>query len=425
MIRDTSAQDRDITLPAGAAHRRRLWIIGGGALALIAIAASWPALSRRLGADQSISGERLRIAEVRRGTLVRDVAVQGRVVAAVSPTLYSPVAGIVTLIARAGDTVKKDQVLARVDSPELANELERERSTLAQSAAELGSARIAGDQLRLVARREADEAAIALTAAERELQRTTRAWDKKVVAEVEFLRAQDALRSAEIRSRNAADNASLSGQSAGFDRTTRQQQLERQRLTVENLERRVSELEIRAPVGGVVGTIAVTDRAVVAANQALITVVDLRQLEVELPVPESYADDLGIGMAAEVRYANQLYPATLRAVSPEVVSGQVLARVRIEGQLPAGLRQNQRVSTRVLIEEKPDVLMVSRGPFLDSGGGRVAYVVVGDEAVRRGIEIGSNSLSDVEILKGLKVGERVVISDIETFNGAERVVINQ
>ncbi|MEO6064360.1 MAG: efflux RND transporter periplasmic adaptor subunit [Lysobacterales bacterium] len=424
MIRDTSAQDRAITPSAGAANKRRLWLIGGASVLVIAIAVSWPALSRRLGADQSVSGERLRIAEVRRGTLVRDVAVQGRVVAAVSPTLYAPVAGTVTLVARAGDTVTKNQVLVRVDSPELANELERERSTLAQSAAELGSARIAGDQLRLVAKREADEAEIALTAAKRELQRTSRAWDKKVVAEVEFLRAQDALRSAEIRNRNAAANADLSGQSAGFDRTTRQQQLERQRLLVENLERRVAELEIRAPVDGVIGTIAVADRTVVAANQALITVVDLRQLEVELPVPESYADDLGIGMSAEVRYASRVYPATLRAVSPEVVNGQVLARVRINGELPPGLRQNQRVSTRVLIEEKPNVLMVARGPFLDTGGGRTAYVVLGGEAVKRSVEIGSNSLSDVEIVSGLKAGERIVISDIEAFNGAERVVIN-
>ncbi len=424
MIRDTSATDRMIAPPAGAANKRRLWIAGGVTLAVVTIALSWPVLSRWLGADQSISGDRLRIAEVRRGTLVRDVAVQGRVVAAVSPTLYAPVAGTVTLVARAGDTVRKDQVLARIDSPELANELERERSTLAQSASELGSARIAGDQLRLVAKREADEAAIALTAAQRELQRTSRAWEKKVVAEVEYLRAQDALRTAEIRNSNAAANAKLSSQSAGFDRTTRQQQLERQRLLVENLERRVAELEMRAPVDGVIGTIAVTDRTVVAINQPIITVVDLRQLEVELPVPESYADDLGIGMGAEVRYANRVYPATLRAVSPEVVNGQVLARVRIDGELPEGLRQNQRVSTRVLIEEKPDVLMVSRGPFLDTGGGRTAYVVVGDEAVKRSIEIGSNSLSDIEILSGLKAGERIVISDIETFNGAERVVIN-
>ena len=57
---------------------------------------------------------------------------------------------------------------------------------------------------------------------------------------------------------------------------------------------------MRSPVDGVVGTLSVADRSVVAANTALMTVVDLSQLEVELEIPESYADDLGLGMTAEV-----------------------------------------------------------------------------------------------------------------------------
>ena len=119
-----------------------------------------------------------------------------------------------------------------------------------------------------------------------------------------------------------------------------------------------------------------------------------------------------------------MYSGKLRSVSPEVVNGQVMARVSFAGKRPTGLRQNQRVSTRVLIEEKPNVLMVQRGPFLDAGGGRIAYVIDGDTAIKRPITVGASSLSDVEILSGLKQGERIVISDTTPFNSAEQVLVS-
>jgi HlyD family secretion protein len=178
-----------------------------------------------------------------------------------------------------------------------------------------------------------------------------------------------------------------------------------------------------------VGTVNITDRTVVPINQPLLVVVDLRELEVELPVPESYADDLRLGMGAEISYGGQKYNGTLRSVSPEVVNGQVMARVRFadqqpDGKRPTGLRQNQRVSTRVMIEEKPNVLMVQRGPFLDTGGGRVAYLMDGDTAIKTAITTGASSLSDVEVLSGLKPGDRIVISDTTAFNGADQVLVN-
>jgi HlyD family secretion protein len=76
------------------------------------------------------------------------------------------------------------------------------------------------------------------------------------------------------------------------------------------------------------------------------------------------------------------------------------------------------------MEEKPDVLMVQRGPFVDSGGGRFAYVVTDDIANRRSIEIGASSMTDVEILGGLEPGERIVISGTDEFGDAERILIS-
>jgi HlyD family secretion protein len=174
----------------------------------------------------------------------------------------------------------------------------------------------------------------------------------------------------------------------------------------------------------VVGTLSVADRAVVPANAPLMTVVDLSQLEVELEVPETYADDLGIGMNVEVRIGAIAATGQLSALSPEVVKNHVLVRVRFAGEQPAGLRQSQRVTARILIEERPDVLMVARGPFVEAHGGRHAYVVEDGVAVRRPIRVGATSVSSIEILEGLRAGQRVVIAGSETFEDAATVRIN-
>ncbi len=421
MIRDTSAQDRPVAPQQMPRSRRPLWLAGGAGAGVLAM--GW-LLMGWLGSSGSVSAERLRFAEVGRGTLVRDAAVNGRVVAAVSPTLYAPAGGTVTLKIQAGDTVKQGEVMAVLDSPELQNELQRERATLAQLEAEVARQRILARKASLLAQRDADDAEVTRLAALRDLQRAQRGYELGAIPEVDFLRAKDTLQSAEIRAKHAATAAGLEGSDVALALKTQEQLLERQRLLTANVERRVEELNVRAPVDGIIGTLSVADRAVVVANTALMTVVDLSRLEVELEVPEAYAEDLGLGMAAEVSIGATRAVGKIAAVSPEVVNNQVLARVRFDGEQPPGLRQNQRVSARVLFEEKPDVLMVARGPFLESLGGRYAYVVRDGVAERTAVRIGATSVSNIEVLEGLQPGDRIVIAGTDAFEDAERIAIN-
>ena len=422
MIRDTSAQDRVLSPPPGHTGKRRVWLIA--AISVAAIVAVVGLVSAWSGSSRSIDGARLRIAEVTRGTLVRDASVNGRVVAAVSPTLYAPAVSTVTLKINAGDAVKKGQVLAVLDSPELSNELAREQSSLQQLDAEVARQRILAQKQKLVARRDADESEVERLGALRILQRTEKGYKAGAIAEVDFLRAQDALKSAEIRSKQADQASTLEIQDVGLELKTKLSQLDRQRLVVANVQRRVDELSVRAPVDGIVGTLSVADRAVVPLNAPLMTVVDLSRLEVELEIPESYADDLGLGLSADVAIGPVTATGKLSAISPEVVRNQVLARVRFDGKQPPGLRQNQRITARILIEEKPNVVMLPRGPFVEQGGGRSAYVIDGSVAVRRPIQVGATSVSAVEIVSGLKPGDRVVIAGTDSFDNAERVSIN-
>jgi HlyD family secretion protein len=422
MIREPSAQDTVLTPPA--AHklkRRALWIGGVVALAVLAavLLAAWG------DSEHSVSASRLRIAEVGRGTLVRDASVNGRVVAAVSPTLYSTAPATVNLKVAAGDTVKKGDVLAVLESPDLTDELKREVSSYEQLKAEVARQQILARKQKLLAQREADTAEIDRLSAQRTLERYESVAQVGIIAKIDYQKAKDALNSAQIRARHASQAAALEGDDVQLALKTKINELERQRLSLANAQRRVDELTVRAPVDGFIGTLNVQNRMVVAANAPLMTLVDLSKLEVEIEVPETYVADLGLGMNAEITLPSGKATGKLSALSPEVVRNQVLARVRFDGEQPKGLRQSQRVTARLLIEEKPNVVMLPRGPFVESEGGRHAYVVQDGVAVRTPIQLGATSISAVEVLSGLKPGDKVVISGTDTFNNANRVSINR
>ena len=421
MIRDTSAQDKPIE-PPRRQRARRFAVIGSTVVILgaatAALVANWHAGTPVVNAD------RLRIAEVTRGTLVRDASVNGRVVAAVSPTLYAPAASTVNLKVNAGDTVKKGDVLAVLESPDLADALKREQSSSQELQAEIARQQIVARKLKLVARRDADQAEIDRIAAERALERIERAGIEGIVAKNDYEKAKDAVKSSQIRSRHASEAAVLENDDVDLQLKTRVNQLERQKLSLDLAKRRVEELTVRAPSDGFIGSIAVSQRAVVPANTPLLTLVDLSRLEVELEIPEMYAADLGLGMAAEIQTGETRATGKLSALAPEVVKNLVLARVRFDGQQPPGLRQSQRVSARLLIDERKDVLLLPRGPFVDADGGRYAYVLEDGIATRRAIQLGATSVASVEVTSGLKPGDRVVIAGTEAFGKAERIKVS-
>ena len=421
-ISDTSAQDVQI---APSRPRKRLVIAGASAVLVassLLFAAPW--VERWANAAVSVPYDRIRTATVTRGDLVRDVSVQGRVVAAVSPTLYATETGTITLLVEAGEQVMAGQVLATVESPDLASALRQGESALEQRRMELERQRIESKQQALEKRKAADLADVALVAAKREKRRADDAHARGVIPLIDYEKAQDDLRNAELAHEHATADADLFNERLAFELRASEFDLGRQELVVEDLRRQVRELSITSPVDGIVGDLLVEQKATVSSDLPVMAVVDLSRFEIDAQVPESYADDLAIGMQAEILVAGRTYPGQLVAVSPEIVGNQVASRIRFDGDMPANLRQNQRLTARILLAEHPDVLLVQRGQFLDSGAGRVAYVVGEDRvATRRQIETGARSLGTVEVLSGLEPGETIVISNLDPFRGADTVLL--
>lgn len=422
MFRETTAQDRMIEA-APAWRRRAPWL--AAALLLIALLAfAVPAARRVLNAEASARLAQLSIATVERGDFVRDIAADGRVVAAVSPTLYAPSAGTVTLKVQAGDRVERDAVIAVIDSPELSNRLAQERAQLAALDIDWQRARLAARRQQMTVQEAVDRAEVDRKTAAREVERSRKAFEQGAYSELQVLRNEDALEKAEFALTRAKEDLKLEPEQIRFDVESKKLARDRQQLLMADLARQVEALALRAPVSGQIGQLLIAERASVARDAPLLTVVDLSRLELEIKVAESFARDLAAGMPAQINHAGKPWPGEISAVSPEVVAGQVAARVRFVGAPPEGLRQNQRLSARVLLDERKDVLTVNRGPFVDSGGGRVAYVIRGDVAERVAIETGATSLNKVEILNGLQAGDRLVISGADDFKGAQRVLLH-
>jgi HlyD family secretion protein len=422
MIRDTSATDRPLARTVSRPVRR--WIYAGMVAAAVAGGVVWVA-RRWASAERQVDPARLRIATVTRGKIVRDVVADGRVVAANSPTLYAIAAGTVDYHVQPGDQVTRGQSLATIASPDLQSRLAQEKATLTGLEAEVGRATLEVERGDADGQKLIDQAEVDRQGAARELQRDQQVYDQGALPELELRRAEDSVKKAEIALAHARTDAHLMTKERTFDLGVRTQARDRQTEVVKDLERQVDALDIKSPVDGQVGQWLAAQRATVAANAPIATVVDLSAFEVEIKVPDSFARDLGIGMTAEIHAGAATVPGRVRSVSPEVVDGHVACRLQFTGDKPAGLRQNQRLTARVLIEEKPDVLEVERGTFLENGGGNIAYVVVDGVAERRPIRTGAVSLEAVEILSGAKEGDRIVVSGADMFKDAQRVRVSE
>lgn len=419
-VRGTEAQDTKV---ADGGKRRRPWLYASLAGAVVLAGAfiwlghSWS------NSAHVISRERLMIATVSRGHFVSDVAAEGTVVAAVNPTLFAIAPGTVTYSVHAGDTVSKGQVLATLDSPQLTNEYQRERATLESLDAALARQKLEIRAQNLTSQQQADLTKVSIEAAQREMKRAQWAWDLKAISERDYKRAQDDVATAQLNFDHARETAALQKDSLVLDLRTRTLERERQALVVQNLAQRVAELTVRSPVEGMVANLAQPDKTEVAASTPLLTVVDLRALELEFHVAETYAGAIKPGMVADITLGGRTQAGKVTAISPEVRQNEVTGRVKFAAQ-PPGLRQNERASLRIILDERDNVLKFERGASIDETT-RAVYVVRGDQAIRVPVQLGTASVTEIEALRGLQPGDQVVISDTRDFNDATQLRITR
>ncbi|MBB1287446.1 efflux RND transporter periplasmic adaptor subunit [Pseudoalteromonas sp. SR43-6] len=417
MIKDTSAQDVQVKAPIS---YKKYAIIT--AIVFIVVSTVAYIFLTNHSAKSSISRSKVQVAKVHVKALIRDIAASGKIVAANAPKIYSPERGFIDLKVKAGDTVKQGNTLALLQSPELTNELKQQESVLKRLQGEQQRQHLQARRQTLTLNKTLDMAQVELNAAERENRRAQLSIQQHLISQIDLEKAVDDLSRAKLSYKHAQQEVLLAKDTLAFELQAAKSDVTRQQLIVDDLIRKVSNLSIKATVTGIVGNLLVQQKAAVTQSQPLMTLVDLSNFEAELQVPESYANELGLGMEVELKLGNETVMGNLSAISPEVNNREVTARVRFKG-VTNNIRQNQRLTARILLDNREGVMQVKRGAFMQQGG-TFAYKVEGNIAKRIPITIGATSINAVELLSGLKENDEIIISSYSDFKQADTILLN-
>ena len=259
ILRDTSAQDR-VLEPKNPLKRHRKIIVA----ALVGVAVIGLlifTLMKYSGAGASVDRARVSIASVERGNFVRDIAADGQVVAAVSPTLYANALSTVTLKVHAGDTVAKGQVLAVLDSPDLTAKRSQEEATLVGLRIDWQRATLDAEHKLSQLRDVYNQAEVDQKTAQRERDRSRKAFELGSYSELQALRAEDALEKAQFAFQQAKSTYDSQPRQNRFDIDSKKAQLDRQQYLVDDVRRQVDGLDVKSPVDGQGQTCALADRS--------------------------------------------------------------------------------------------------------------------------------------------------------------------
>jgi len=216
-------------------------------------------------------------------------------------------------------------------------------------------------------------------------------------------------------------------------------QLNSQRVQIEKLraeyglkKKQVDQLHIRAGVHGVlqqlgaVSTTPVEEGQKVTAGTILAKIAQPSRLKAELKVAETQAKDVLVGQIAEIDTRNGTIPGRVSRIDPAAQNGTVTVDVSLEGALPSGARPDLSVDGTIELERLKDVVYVGRPVFGQPNSTITLFRIDGEgkEANRIPVRLGRTSVSTIEIVDGLRVGDRVILSDMSAYDKNDRIRLN-
>jgi len=188
----------------------------------------------------------------------------------------------------------------------------------------------------------------------------------------------------------------------------------------------IQEMHVRPGVDGMFQELDVDVGTRVAQGTKLGVVTQPSQLKAQLKIAETQANAILIGQKASIDTHNGIIPGHVTRIDPHVDNGTRTVDVKLDGPLPDGAVPDLSVEGRVEIERLADVLQVGRPVHGEANSTVGLFKVEGPwsdakEAVRVQVELGKTSVSNVQILKGLQVGDTVILSDMSAYDAFDRV----
>ncbi|MCL4840395.1 MAG: HlyD family efflux transporter periplasmic adaptor subunit [Bryobacteraceae bacterium] len=415
-------------VPRTGAKRRKL-IRRLAAILILAVAiplVTW-GLSRLKPAAPSVEKGTLWTGEVQRGPMVRQVRGLGTLTP--EEVLWIPAVhdGRVDRVRlRPGANVSPDTILVELSNPELELEAEDLRWQVRAAEANLRDLRVKLETAQL-------DLKATLARAESEYVQAKLKSDREEALAKEGLAPDLNVRlaratSEELAKRLAIDTKRLeiSASSTEAQLAVQQVQIEKLRAALKLKQSQVAGLRIRAGASGVLQQMQVEVGQRVTPGAVIAKVAQPSKLKAEIRIPETQAKDVMIGQPVQVDTHNGVIAGRVSRIDPAAVSGNVTIDVRLEGALPAGARPDLSVDGVVELERLTDVLYVQRPVYGQANSlvGLFRLTPDGKEAHRVQVRIGRVSVQTVEIVEGLNVGDRVVLSDMSAWDGQDRLRLN-
>jgi HlyD family secretion protein len=412
----------------GEAKKKRTRRIIWGAVALVAILLVTLGLGQLKPAAPTVDKATVWVDTVQRGPMQREVRGPGTLVAEDIRYVPALVDGRIERIpALPGVTVTKDTLLLEMSNPDLEQNAAEAESQLKAAQADYQDLKAKLDKDLL------NEQSQASTA-------ESQAQQAKLQAEADVKLAKDGLipeitmKKSTLQSSSLNQQAETEQKKVQQNKLSAQAQLAAQRARVNQAEavyalkrRQVENLHVRAGIDGVLQELPVQVGQKVAPGANLARVAQPDHLKAELKIPETQAKDIVIGQSAQIDTRNGIVAGHVSRVAPSVQDGTVVVDVRLDkGALPKGARVDLSVDGTILIERLDNVLYVGR-PAYGQPNSKVQMFKLTDgdkEAVRIPVQLGRSSVNTIEIVGGLNVGDKVILSDTSAWDGHDRLRLN-
>lgn len=226
-----------------------------------------------------------------------------------------------------------------------------------------------------------------------------------------------------IRLELETERTRLAKDSANAKLVAQQARVEQMRALFNLKKGQLDALHVRAGVDGVLQLLSVEVGQHVTPGMNLARVADPRKLRAEIKIAETQAKDVVPGQKATVDTRNGIVKGHVSRVDPAVINGTVTVDVALDGPLPPGARPDLSVDGTIILENLANVLYVARPVHgqSDSTIGLFRIDPDGAEAQRVNVKLGRSSVNQIEILDGLKVGDKVILSDMSAVDQYERI----
>jgi HlyD family secretion protein len=366
------------------------------------------------------------IETVKRGEMVRDVRGNGTLVPEVTRWVPAPADGRVEkILLKAGVEVDPSTVIAELSNPQL--EQTASDTDLQVKAAE-------ADQENLKVKLESDtmtqKAALATinsqySQAKLQLDADEVLGKQGLVADLQLKISRVNVQDLANRLKVEQERLAVSSKSTKAQLNAASSRLDQLKALATLRRQQVDELKVRAGSGGVLQQVLVTEGQQVTPGTNIARVADPASLKAVLRVAETQISGVRIGQPVIVDTRNGLIQGTVSRIDPAAREGTFEIDASLIGPLPPSARPDLSVDGTIELERLKDVLKVGRPAFGQAQQTIGMFVLSpdGTEAERRSVKLGRNSVSQIEILEGLKEGDRVIISDTTALDSYNRIRI--